>query len=442
MNNPSLQLLSEKISERTVIVGVIGLGYVGLPLSLAFMRRGIQVMGFDADPVKVDKLNRGESYIKHLPAAELAGFTTEKMFEATSDFARLSEPDALIICVPTPLTKSREPDLKYVEASTRSIAKTLRPGQLVVLESTTYPGTTVELMLPILAESGLQVEEDFALAYSPEREDPGNPNYGTANIPKVVGGFGPQSTRMAMELYGLALEKLVPVSSTQVAEMTKLFENIFRSVNIALVNEMKMLCHRMKIDVCEVIDAAASKPFGFMPFYPGPGLGGHCIPIDPFYLTSKAREYDFSTKFIELAGEINTSMPYYVVQQVMDALNQRGKSLHHAAVLVLGVAYKKNIDDDRESPSYKLMELLREKGAVVSYSDPHIPELRKTRKYSFALKSVSLTPEVLAAADCVLLATDHTAYDYDFILEHAQLIVDTRNAFVGKSGAGEKVYLA
>jgi UDP-N-acetyl-D-glucosamine dehydrogenase len=442
MNNPSLQLLSERISERTVIVGVIGLGYVGLPLSLAFLRRGIQVMGFDADPVKVDKLNRGESYIKHLPAVELAGFTAEKRFVATSDFERLSEPDALIICVPTPLTKSREPDLKYVEASTRSIAKTLRPGQLVVLESTTYPGTTVELMLPILAESGLQVEKDFALAYSPEREDPGNPNYGTANIPKVVGGFGPQSTRMAMELYGLALEKLVPVSSTQVAEMTKLFENIFRSVNIALVNEMKMLCHRMKIDVCEVIDAAASKPFGFMPFYPGPGLGGHCIPIDPFYLTTKAREYDFATKFIELAGEINTSMPYYVVQRVMEAFNQKGKSLHQSTVLVLGVAYKKNIDDDRESPSYKLMELLREKGALVSYNDPHIPFLRPTRKYSYTLKSVELTPEVLTATDCVLLATDHAAYDYEFILEHAQFIVDTRNAFAGKTGATEKVYTA
>ncbi|MDH3360558.1 MAG: nucleotide sugar dehydrogenase [Desulfobulbaceae bacterium] len=442
MTDSPLQMLAEKISQRNVVVGVIGLGYVGLPLSLTFLRKGIRVMGFDVDPGKIEKLHRGESYIKHLSADDLKGFIADKQFEATADFTRLNEPDTLIICVPTPLTKSREPDLKYVEESTRAIAKTLRPGQLVALESTTYPGTTVEVLLPILQASGLQEEQDFALAYSPEREDPGNANFDTSNIPKVVGGIGPHSTRLAQDLYELALERLVPVASTQVAEMTKLFENIFRSVNIALVNELKMLCQRMDIDVWQVIQAAATKPFGFMPFYPGPGLGGHCIPIDPFYLTTKAREYDFSTKFIELAGEINTAMPYYVVQRVMEALNEQGKSLNHAKVLVLGVAYKKNVDDDRESPSYKLMELLREKGAEVSYNDPHIPSLRPTRKYAYTLKSVPLTPEDLAAVDCVLLATDHDAYDYDFILAHAPVIVDTRNAFSGKTTATKQVYAA
>lgn len=436
---PELKTLSDKIARREFLLGIIGLGYVGLPLSLTFLRKKIPVLGFDLDPQKVEKLQAGTSYIKHIPSDELAGFVSRGNFAATSDFSRLNEPDILLICVPTPLTQNREPDTQYIENTARSIAAVLRPGQLVVLESTTYPGTTVELLQPVLESSGLAAGEDFALAYSPEREDPGNPKYTTADIPKVVGGINPKSTRLAADFYMCALESVVEVSSTQTAEMSKLLENIFRSVNIALVNELKILCHRMGIDVWEVIRASSTKPFGFMPFYPGPGLGGHCIPIDPFYLTSKAREYDFPTKFIELAGEVNTAMPYYVVQRVMEALNSRKKSINGSRILLLGIAYKKDVDDPRESPSFKLMELLREKGAEVLYNDPHIPELKPSRKYSFVLQSTELTPETLAAADCVLLATDHTAYDYRFILEHAGLIVDTRNAFAGLQGAVDKV---
>ncbi|MBU0728113.1 MAG: nucleotide sugar dehydrogenase, partial [Proteobacteria bacterium] len=349
------------------------------------------------------------------------------------------EPDILIICVPTPLTKNREPDMQYIEATGKSIARTLRAGQLVILESTTYPGTTVEVLQPILEETGLKGGVDFALAFSPEREDPGNPKFATANIPKVVGGIDADSTRIAQKAYSISLEKVVPVSSTQIAELTKLLENIFRSVNIALVNELKMLCHRMDIDVWEVIQAASTKPFGFMPFYPGPGLGGHCIPIDPFYLTSKAREFDFPTKFIELAGEINSAMPYYVIQRTVEALNEHGKTIKGAKVLLLGAAYKKDVDDCRESPSFKLMELLYQKGAEVMYNDPHIPALKPVRRYSYELTSTPLTKENLSSVDCVLVATDHSAYDYDFILEHAKLLVDTRNVFGGKKGTEGKV---
>jgi len=442
MQSQSLKILEERLDNKQFMVGVIGLGYVGLPLSLTFLRKGIGVLGFDLDRKKIDELSAGRSYIKHIAADTLVGFIQNGLFQVSSDPLRLSAPDALIICVPTPLTKSREPDLKYIESTARTIAKTLRPGQLIVLESTTFPGTTVEVLQPILEGSGLKAGQDFALAFSPEREDPGNPKFGTANIPKVVGGIDEQSSRVARKLYGAALETIVPVSSTQAAEMTKLLENIFRSVNIALVNELKVLCHRMDIDLFEVIRAASTKPFGYMPFYPGPGLGGHCIPIDPFYLTSKAREYDFSTKFIELAGEINTSMPYYVVQRTMEALNERGKSLKGARVLLLGVAYKKDVDDDRESPSYKLMKLLSEKGAEVAYNDPHIPHLKPVRNYSYNLTSTPLTADNLAKADCVLVATDHSAYDYDFILQHSMLIVDTRNVFAGKESAEGKVFPA
>ncbi len=437
-----LENLKDKIAKKKYLLGVIGLGYVGLPLSLTFLRKDISVLGFDVDPDKIDRIHAGRSYIKHIPSDELSGFVQQDKFSATADFSRLNEPDVLLICVPTPLTQNREPDMQFIENTARSIAKALRPGQLVILESTTYPGTTVDLLQPILEHSGLKGGEDFALAYSPEREDPGNPQYSTADIPKVVGGINKESTSLACDFYNTALQTVVEVSSTQAAEMSKLLENIFRSVNIAMVNELKILCHRMGIDIWEVIRASSTKPFGFMPFYPGPGLGGHCIPIDPFYLTSKAREYDFPTKFIELAGEINTAMPYYVIQRVMEALNSRRKPINGSKVLLLGLAYKKDVDDPRESPSFKLIELLQGKGAEVIYNDPHIPTIPPVRKYSFSMDSTELTPETLAAVDCVLLATDHSAYDYQFIMEHADLIIDTRNAFTGLKGAAEKVVQA
>jgi len=434
-----LKNLEDKIAKKEYLLGIIGLGYVGLPLSITFLRKGISVLGFDLDPDKINKIHEGKSYIKHIPSDELAGFVKQGAFSGTTDFSRLNEPDVLLLCVPTPLTQNREPDMQFIENTAHSIAKVLRPGQLVILESTTYPGTTVDLLQPILERSGLKGGENYALAYSPEREDPGNPHYSTADIPKVVGGIDKESTRLACDFYNTALQTVVEVSSTQAAEMSKLLENIFRSVNIAMVNELKILSHRMGIDIWEVIRASSTKPFGFMPFYPGPGLGGHCIPIDPFYLTSKAREYDFPTKFIELAGEVNTAMPYYVIQRVMEALNLRKKSINGSKVFILGIAYKKNVDDPRESPSFKLIELLLEKGAEVIYNDPHIPTTPTGRKYSFSMNSNELTPETLAAVDCVLLATDHSAYDYQFILDHADLIIDTRNAFAGLKGAAEKV---
>src|SRR5215469_5913229 len=421
-------------------VGIIGCGYVGLPLALNFAAKGHSVMGFDTDPAKVEKLNRGESYIKHIPAAEIAKHVHSNHFSATTDFAKLREIDAVLICVPTPLDERRDPDLSYVEDTAKAIAPHLQREQLIVLESTTYPGTTEELVLPILEQGGLRCAiqkeaepnaplPDFYLAFSPEREDPGNKHFGLAQIPKVVGGINPPSGQAAANLYAQIVGRVVPVSSTREAEMTKLLESIFRCVNIALVNELKLLCQRMGMDIWEVIDSAATKPFGFMPFYPGPGLGGHCIPVDPYYLSWKAREYDFATRFIELAGEINTSMPYHVVNAVADALNERQKSLKGARVLLLGVAYKKDIDDLRESPSLKLMQLLMERGAKLDYNDPYFPALHKMRHYDYSqMRSVDLNPQSLGSYDCVLISTDHSSYDYEQIAEAAKLVVDSRNA--------------
>ncbi len=421
-------------------VGIIGCGYVGLPLGLRFAEAGHRVTGFDTDPAKVEKLNRGQTYIQHIPQNKIQQFVQSKHFGATADFSKLAEVDAIIICVPTPLDQRREPDLSYVQDTAQAIRPHLQRGQLVVLESTTYPGTTEELVLPVLEETGMkcpvahgpdndQIGTDFFLAFSPEREDPGNKQYGLAQIPKVVGGVNPPSGRAACALYAQIVAKVIPVSSTQAAEMTKLLENIFRCVNIALVNELKMLGMRMGIDIWEVIDAAATKPFGFMPFYPGPGLGGHCIPVDPYYLSWKAREYDFATRFIELAGEVNTAMPYHVVDSVASALNERQKSLKGSRVMVLGVAYKKDVDDMRESPSLKIIEQLTIRGAKVEYNDPHFPEIPKLRHYNFqGMKSVPIDSKSLAGYDCVLIATDHTSYDYQAIVDAAPLVVDTRNA--------------
>ena len=420
--------LLEKIHQKKAVVGVVGLGYVGLPLLMEFVEQGFKTLGFDIDQKKVDKLNAGKSYIKHIDEKRVKAVRDSKLFEATSDFGRIKEVDAILICVPTPLTKHREPDMSYIVGTAETLAKHIREGQLVVLESSTYPGTTEEVLKPILEKSGLKGDKDFWVAFSPEREDPNNPKYNTRTIPKVVGANTEYARQLVTALYEKVIVKTVPVSSTQAAEATKLLENIFRSVNIALVNEMKMILDRMGIDVWEVINAAATKPFGYMPFYPGPGLGGHCIPIDPFYLTWKAREYEMNTRFIELAGEVNTYMPYWVVSKVMDALNEHEKSIKGSRVLVLGAAYKRDIDDPRESPSFKLMEILLEKGAEVDYNDPLIPELPSMRMYDIKRKSVDLTPENLAKYDCVLISTDHSAYDWDFIVKHAQLVVDTRNA--------------
>jgi len=421
-------------------VGIIGCGYVGLPLGLRFAEAGHRVTGFDTDPAKVEKLNRGQTYIQHIPGSKIQQFVQSKHFGATTDFARLAEVDAILICVPTPLDQRREPDLSYVEQTAQAIRPHLQRGQLVVLESTTYPGTTEELVLPVLEQSGMkcpvahgpdndQIATDFFLAFSPEREDPGNKQYGLAQIPKVVGGVNPPSGRAAASLYAQIVAKVVPVSSTQAAEMTKLLENIFRCVNIALVNELKMLGTRMGIDIWEVIDAAATKPFGFMPFYPGPGLGGHCIPVDPFYLSWKAREYDFATRFIELAGEVNTAMPYHVVDSVASALNDRQKAIRGSRIMVLGVAYKKDVDDMRESPSLKIIEQLTVRGAKVDYNDPYFPQIHKLRHYNFeGMKSVPIDARTLAGYDCTLIATDHSSYDYPMVVESSQLVVDTRNA--------------
>ena len=421
-------------------VGVIGCGYVGLPLGLRFAEAGHRVKGFDTDPNKVSKLNEGQSYIGHIPSTKIQQHVRSKHFSATTDFSCLAEMDAVVICVPTPLDQRREPDLSYVEQTARSIQPHLQRGQLIVLESTTYPGTTEELVLPILEQSGLHcpighgpdaehIASDFFLAFSPEREDPGNKQYGLAQIPKVVGGVNPPSGRAAVSLYAQIVARVVPVSTTRAAEMTKLLENIFRCVNIALVNELKQLALRMGMDIWEVIDAAATKPFGFMPFYPGPGLGGHCIPVDPYYLSWKAREFDFATRFIELAGEVNTAMPYNVVEAIANALNDRQKSLKGSRILVLGVAYKKDVDDLRESPTLKIMQLLIERGARVDYNDPYFAQLHKMRHYDYSqMRSVDLTPTNLAGFDCVVIATDHSSYDYAAIVEAAALVVDTRNA--------------
>src|ERR1700739_3017361 len=421
-------------------VGIIGCGYVGLPLGLRFAEAGHKVTGFDTDPKKVSMLNAGKSYIEHIQQAKIQQYVNSKHFRATTDFAELKDVDAIIICVPPPLDERREPDLSYVENTGLSIYPHLQKGQLVVLESTTYPGTTEELVLPILERSGLScpiataqenedVACDFWLAFSPEREDPGNKQFGLAQIPKVVGGVNPPSGRAAVSLYAQVVARVVPVSSTRAAEMAKLLENIFWCVNIAMVNELKLLSLRMGIDIWEVIDAAATKPFGFMPFYPGPGLGGHCIPVDPFYLSWKAREYDFSTRFIELAGEINTAMPYHVVDAVAAALNERQKSLKGSRVMVLGVAYKKDVDDMRESPTLKIMQLLQQRGADLDYNDPYFPQLHKMRHYNYEnMKSVPLNAQTISGYDAVMIATDHSSYDYGAIVDAAKLVVDTRNA--------------
>ena len=421
-------------------VGIIGCGYVGLPLALRFAEAGHKVTGFDTDPAKVSMLNAGKSYIEHIQQNKIQQFVNSRHFSATTDFSKLKETDAIIICVPTPLDERREPDLSYVEQTAISIQPHLQKGHLVVLESTTYPGTTEELVLPILEKSGLRcpiaagiesenIPTDFFLAFSPEREDPGNKQYGLAQIPKVVGGINPPSSRAALAIYAQVVAKVVPVSSTRAAEMAKLLENIFRCVNIALVNELKLLASRMNIDIWEVIDAAATKPFGFMPFYPGPGLCGHCIPVDPFYLSWKAREYDFAARFIELAGEINTAMPYHVVDAIASSLNSHKKSLNGSKLLILGVAYKKDVDDLRESPSLKIMQLLQQRGASIDYNDPYFPQLHKMRHYNFEnMKSVPLAADTLGRYDAAIIATDHSSYDYNAIVDGSKVVVDTRNA--------------
>ena len=410
-------------------MGVVGLGYVGLPLIDAYVTAGFQAIGFDVDSKKTDALNAGKSYIAHIDDSVIQNWLGKKQFEATTDMARLAEADVILICVPTPLSDSRDPDLSYVELTTQAIAKTLRPGQMVVLESTTYPGTTKDVLLPILNESGLTVGEDFFLAYSPEREDPGNPNFTAGTIPKVVGGYEPNSTKLATAFYETAITSVVPVESCEVAEACKILENTYRSVNIAMVNELKVLFHKIGIDIWDVIDAAKTKPFGFQAFYPGPGLGGHCIPIDPFYLSWVARKHEMPTRFIELAGEINTSMPLFVVDRVAAALNEHEKPIKGSKVGILGMAYKKDVDDHRESPSFKLMELLMERGAEVSYCDPHVPVLPSKRHYEMPpMSSQKPTADYWSSLDCVLISTDHTLFDWDEVVSNAKLVVDTRNA--------------
>jgi len=415
--------LEQKIRNKTAIVGIVGLGYVGLPLAIAFSQAGFKVLGFDMQPKIADSVNKGQSYIADIDSDSLSAAIANNRLEATTSQSRLGEVDAICICVPTPLTETKEPDLSYVTHESEELSRHLQSGQLVILESTTYPGTTREVVLPILERSGLKAGQDFYLAYSPERIDPGNKKYSIRNTPKIVGGIDPQSTRLAELLYRQVAKVVVPVSCPEVAEMTKVFENVFRNVNIALVNELSQLCEKMGISVWEIIDAAASKPFGYMPFYPGPGIGGHCIPLDPHYLASKATEYDFHTRFIELAAEINEQMPYYVTSRITEALSSSGKSLNGAKVLVLGVAYKKNVEDIRESPALKLIQLLGEKGANVTYNDPYIAKIQLAED---ALDSVELTEECLSGADCVVIATDHSHYDYQHIADKASLIFDTR----------------
>ena len=419
--------LIQKILQKKALIGIIGLGYVGLPLVLRFCEEDFNVLGFDVDSKKVATLKRGRSYLKSISSSRISKFVRSGHLNVTDDFSRLDEPDCILICVPTPLTEKMEPDLQYIDKTTEAIREHLRRGQLIVLESTSYPGTTEELILPRLKSTGLKVGKDFFLAFSPEREDPGNKRFTTHQIPKVVSGVTSSCKKMVTALYGQVVQKVVPVSSPRVAELTKLLENIYRSVNIALVNELKMLSDRMGIDIWEVIEAASTKPFGFSPFYPGPGMGGHCIPIDPYYLSWKAREYDFTTRFIFLAGEINVHVPYYVVAKIQDALNGRGKSIKGAKLLILGVAYKKDVDDARETPALSIMELLRKKGAVLLYHDPYIPVLPPFRKYYFKLKSSPLTKGLLQKIDAVVVVTDHSSVDYSWVVKHAPLVIDTRN---------------
>ena len=436
--------LRRAIESKEARIGVIGLGYVGLPLALAFTGRGFRVLGFDVDARKVDQLNRGVSYIPHMDAERIREGVETGRLDATGDFDRLSEVDAIVICVPTPLDVHHEPDMTYIVATTEEVAQRLRPGQLVILESTTYPGTTDELMRERLEAGGLNLGQDFFLAFSPEREDPGNPKYSTTTIPKVVGGVDEISGDLAEALYRQAIGEVVRVSSARTAEATKLTENIFRAVNIALVNELKVIYERMDIDVWEVLDAAETKPFGFMRFNPGPGWGGHCIPIDPFYLTWKAREYGAYTRFIELAGEINTRMPEHVVNRVAAALNDLGKPLKGSRVLILGLSYKPDISDDRESPSYRLMDLLDERGAEVAYHDPHVPVIQPSREHGHwaGLESVPWDRETIETHDAIVISTDHSAVDYHRLAEWARLIVDTRNAMAGIDAPPGKVWKA
>jgi UDP-N-acetyl-D-glucosamine dehydrogenase len=433
--------VADLIEGKTATVGVIGLGYVGLPLIRAFTSAGFRCMGFDVDQSKVDKLIAGESYIKHIDPKGLVQLIRDKKFEPTADLGRLSEPDCIIICVPTPLNESRDPDLSYIDGTAQSIARSLRPGQLVVLESTTHPTTTRVNVLPVLEGTGLRCGKEYFLAFSPEREDPGNAHFQAATIPKVVGGFDEKSADLACALYRKAVVEVIRVSSLEVAEACKILENTYRAVNIALVNELKILYDKLGIDVWEVIDAAKTKPFGFQAFYPGPGLGGHCIPIDPFYLTWLARKHGEQTRFIELAGEVNAHMPQYVVNRVAEFLNEQRKPINGSRIAILGMAYKKDVDDPRESPSFELMKLLRERGAMLSYNDPHVPMLPRMRHYPDmpAMVSRELTPEYLRAQDCVLIATDHSAYDSAFIVAHSQLVVDTRNATKSVREGREKI---
>ena len=431
--------------EKRATIGIVGMGYVGMPLALAAWTSGFRVIGCDVDPSKVEAINDGKSYLKHIPSAEIEAGVRGKRLRATTKFSDLARADAIIICVPTPLTAHREPDLTYVEDTARGLAPHLAPGQLIVLESTTWPGTTIEVVKPILEQRGLKSGRDFYLAFSPEREDPGNARFSTKSIPKVVGGDDPTALRLATALYGAIAEDTVPVSSTKVAEAVKLTENVFRAVNIALVNELKIVYEAMGIDVWEVIEAAKSKPFGYMPFYPGPGLGGHCIPIDPFYLTWKAREYEIPTRFIELAGEINTAMPRYVVNRVAESLNRRcGRGLRDAEVLLVGIAYKKNVEDIRESPAFKLIELLEHGGANAAFYDPHVTTIPRTREHSKLAGRQSITWDVaeIARYDVVLSVTDHDDVDYASLAKHAKLIVDTRNACARAGVQSENVVKA
>jgi len=434
------QSMVESIQARQYTIGVIGLGYVGLPLIDAFTSARFQCLGFDVDQSKIASLKDGKSYIKHITNQTIEGWLDHQLFDATDDMSRLSEPDALLICVPTPLDEARDPDLRYVVRTSEFIAQELRAGQLIVLESTTYPTTTRDVMVPILERSGMKAGEDFFVAYSPEREDPGNPNFTAAGIPKVVGAINEDSLAIACELYNSAVAGTVPVSNCEVAEATKVLENIYRSVNIALVNELKTLFDAMEIDIWEVIDAAKTKPFGFQAFYPGPGLGGHCIPIDPFYLSWLARKQGLNARFIELAGEVNRAMPQYVVSRTAEFLNEAYKPIRGSKICIAGVAYKKDIDDPRESPSFALLELLLSQGADLTYADPHIPSLPKMRHFDLpAMESQDLTPEYLSSLDAVLIATDHSAFDYDAIVQHAPLVIDTRNATAGVTENRDKI---
>jgi UDP-N-acetyl-D-glucosamine dehydrogenase len=423
------KIMIEKICHKTALIGIIGLGYVGLPLSLRFTEVGFKVLGFDIDPKKIEQLNQGQNYIKHIDSERVLSAWQSGKLTATNDFSKCLEVDVIILCLPTPLGQHRDPDLSYVIKTIDLILPYLKKGQLISLESTTYPGTTEEEIKPKIEHQGFKIGEDIFLVYSPEREDPGNPKFSTSNIPKVIGGVTSNCLEIGCFLYQQIVETVVPVSSTQVAEMSKLLENIYRAVNISLVNELKIVADQMGIDIWEVIKAASTKPFGFTPFYPGPGLGGHCIPIDPFYLTWKAKEYGINTRFIELAGEINTFMPQWVVNKLIEALNNQEKSLKNSQILILGIAYKKNIDDSRESPAVELMSILQKKGAIIHYCDPYIPIFPKKRDYYFDLQSLEINPQLLMEMDCILIATDHDDFDYDLIQKYSKLIIDTRGRY-------------